>query len=123
MFVIRSGVCFFILFGLVDTILLSLDLQKRTSYKKTFRVTTLLSNIFASYIQNLEMYFAILVYFWFGLVSVASALQPTGRTSPDILNYRNLKLPHCETIAHQFDWLFSCAVYSPVNLFLTLELS
>ena len=43
---IRSGVRFSILFVLVDAILLSLDLQKRTSYK--------VFDIFAPYIQNLD---------------------------------------------------------------------
>ena len=47
--VIRSGVYFSILFVLVDAILLSLDLQKRTSVKNFFQVSTLLSNMFASY--------------------------------------------------------------------------
>ena len=61
-----------------------------------------------------------LYFFWFGFCGIGAA---TDRTSPDIFHYRNLKLPHCETIARQFDWLFSCAVYSPVNLFLTLALS
>ena len=32
----KSGVCFLILFVLVDAILLSLDLQKRTSWKMNF---------------------------------------------------------------------------------------
>ena len=48
-----------------------------------------------------------LVLVWFGFCGIGAA---TDRTSPDIFHYRNLKLPHCETIARQFDWLFSCAV-------------
>ena len=56
------------LFVLVDAILLSLDLQKRTLYKKNFRFSTLSSNIFAPYNQNLETYFVILVHFDFDYV-------------------------------------------------------
>ena len=54
-----------ILFVLIDTILLSLTLQKRTMYKKFFLLLTHLSNIFAPYIKNLETYFAILICFEF----------------------------------------------------------
>ena len=61
---------FFILFVLVDAILLSFTLQKRTSVKMFFKASTPSPNIFAPYIKNLGMCFAILVYFDFGYVCI-----------------------------------------------------
>ena len=62
----KSAVCFLILFVLMDAILLSLTLQKRTMYKIFFFwLFTHLSNIFAPHIKNLETYFAILICFEF----------------------------------------------------------
>ena len=51
---IKIGVDFFILFVLVDAILLSFTLQKRTSVKFSFKVSTLLPNIFGLYITKTE---------------------------------------------------------------------
>ena len=52
----------------MDANLLNLDLQNGKSYKKFFSsLYTFLYN-FAPHIQNLEMCFAILVYFDFGYV-------------------------------------------------------
>ena len=47
---------------------LTLILKKGHRVNFFFQVSTILSYIFARYIQNLEMYFAILVYFDFGYV-------------------------------------------------------
>ena len=66
--VFQSAVRFLILFVLVDAILLNLDLQKRPLVKFFFQVSTLFSNIFAPYIQNLETCFAISIYFDFDYV-------------------------------------------------------
>ena len=49
----KSGVCFLILFVLIDAILLSLTLQKRTMYNFILHLTHL-SNTFILYIKNLE---------------------------------------------------------------------
>ena len=54
------------MFVLVDVILLSFTLQKRTLVKKFFKASTPSPNIFAPYIKNLGMCFAILVYFDYG---------------------------------------------------------
>ena len=56
---------FLILFVLIDAILLSLTLQKRTLYNFFFLLFPHLSNIFAPHINNLEMYFAVLICFEF----------------------------------------------------------
>ena len=54
-----------ILFVLMDAILLSLTLQKRTMYKIFFWLLTYWSNIFAPYIKNLVTYFEIMICFEF----------------------------------------------------------
>ena len=66
--VFQRAVRFLILFVLVDAILVNLDLQKRPSVKNFLKVSTLFSNIFALYIQNLETCFAISIYFDFDYV-------------------------------------------------------
>merc|ERR1712150_108214 len=66
--VFQGAVCFLILFVLVDAILLNLDLQRGTSCKGFFWVSSLFSNNFAPHVRDLETCFAILVYFDFGYV-------------------------------------------------------
>ena len=50
---------------LMDVILFSLTLQKRTMYKFYFWLLIHLSNIFAPHMKNSEMYFATLIWFEF----------------------------------------------------------
>ena len=77
----------------MDAILLNLDFKKKTSRKIFFQVPTILSYNFARSIQNLEMYFAILVYFHFGYVCGLGLTSCANLTCLIILNNVQRQLP------------------------------